>query len=219
MLASLLLIAATAATALQASEFTEPNTQVKFPTEIQAAGGAQVLGGAGVRTRTMLKVKVYAFGLYVDQAGARTALAAWRGKSAADLASDQSLYDELLKGAFPMTLRLVMTRDVGADKMSEAFNEALGPRVAQAEQKGMTGGAEALTRFRGFFSDKLTNGTELVFARSGSTLTVTIGGKQAGEIDNAALAWALYDVYLGTKAIAPDGKKAVVSRLPELLGA
>jgi hypothetical protein len=216
MIVSLLLVAATA---LQASEFTEPNTQVKFPTEIQAAAGPQVLGGAGVRTRTMLKVKVYAFGLYVDQAGARTALAAWRGKSAADLARDQTLYDELLKGAFPMTLRLVMTRDVGADQMAEAFGEALGPRVAQAEQNGMTGGAEALTRFRGLFSDKLTSGTELVFARSGSTLMVTIGGKPAGEIDNAALAWALYDVYLGTKPISGDGKKAVVSRLPDLLGA
>src|SRR5262245_20184516 len=216
MLASLLLAAATA---LQASEFTEPNTQVKFPIELQAAAGPQLLGGAGVRTRTMLKVKVYAFGLYLDPAGARTALAPWRGKSAADLARDQSLYVELLKGAFPMTLRLVMTRDVGAERMSEAFNEVLGPRVAQAEQRGMTGGAEALTRFRGFFSNELTKGTELVFSRNGSTLTVSIGGKQAGEIDNGALAWALYDVYLGTKPISEDGKKSVVSRLPEILGA
>lgn len=216
MLATLLVIAASA---LQTADVAEPNTKVKFPAELQTAAGPQALAGTGVRTRTMLKVKVYAFGLYVDQAGARTALAAWRGKTAADLARDQSLYDEVLKGAFPMTLRLVMTRDVGADQMSEAFNEALGPRVAQAEQKGMAGGAEALTRFRGFFTDKLTNGTELVFARSGSTLTVSIGGKQAGEIDNAALAWALYDIYLGTKPISPDGKKSVVSRLPELLGA
>jgi hypothetical protein len=218
MIASLLLVAAVA---LQSSEITEPNTQVKFPAELQAPAGwgPQVLAGTGVRTRTFLKVKVYAFGLYVDAAGARTALAAWRGKSAADLGRDQSLYTELLKGSVPMTLRLVMTRDVGADQMSEAFNEALGPRVAQAEKRGMTGGAEALTRFRGFFSDRLTKGTELVFSRNGNTLKVSIGGKDAGEIDNGALAWALFDVYLGDKPISPDGKKTVVARLPEILGA
>ncbi|HET9386200.1 MAG TPA: chalcone isomerase family protein [Gemmatimonadales bacterium] len=216
MLATMLLIAATA---LQTSEITEPNTKVAFPAELQTATGAQVLTGTGVRTRTMLKVKVYAFGLYVDAAGARTGLAPWRGKNAADLARDQSLYTELLKGSFPMTLRLVMTRDVGADQMSEAFNDALAPRVAQAEQRGMTGGAEALTQFRAFFTDRLTEGTELVFSRSSGKLTVTIGGKQAGEIDNAALAWALFDVYLGEKPISSDGKKGVVARVPELLGA
>ena len=216
MIASLLLAAVLA---VQSSEVAEPNTKVKFPTELQAPSGPQLLAGTGVRTRTMLKVKVYAFGLYVDAAGARTALAAWRGKGSADLARDPSLYTELLKGAFPMTLRLVMTRNVGADQMAEAFNDALGPRVAQAEQRGMTGGAEALAQFRAFFTDRLAEGTELVFARSETKLTVSIGGKQVGEIDNAALAWALFDVYLGEKPISSDGKKTVVARMPEILGA
>lgn len=205
------------ATLLQAAEVTEPNTGVKFPVELQA----QALTGTGVRTRTMLKVKVYAFGLYVDPAGARSALTSWRSKSAGELARDQALYNELLKGVFPMTLRLVMTRDVGGDQMASAFNEALAPRVAQADTRGMPGGAAALAQFRGFFSSDLKNGTELLFARSGGggKLTVSIGGQQVGEIDNAALAWALFDVYLGTKPISDDGKKTVVARLPEILGA
>jgi len=215
MIAPLLLMATMA---LQAAEVTEPNTHVKFPTELQAGAGAQALTGTGVRTRTMLKVKVYAFGLYVDAAGARSSLGNWRGKSPADLARDQALYDELLKGSFPMTLRLVMTRDVGAERMSEAFNEALAPRVAQAEQRGMMGGGAALAKFRGFFSSELKDGTELIFARSGNTLKVSIGGQEAGEIDNGALAWALFDVYLGKKPISDDGKKTVVARLPEVLG-
>ncbi|HET8713528.1 MAG TPA: hypothetical protein VFM23_07585, partial [Gemmatimonadales bacterium] len=152
--------------ALQASEVAEPNTGVKFPTQLQAPTGVQELAGTGVCTRTMLKVKVYAFGLYVDLAGARSALGAWRGKSARDLARDPALYDELLKGSFPMTLRLVMTRNVGGDQMSEAFNDALAPRVAQAEQRGMPGGAAALAQFRGFFSSDLKDGTELLFSRA-----------------------------------------------------
>jgi len=97
MIAPLLLLAA----ALQTTDVTEPNTKVKFATELQTASGPQLLAGTGIRTRTMLKVKVYAFGLYVDAAGARAGLGAWRGKKAADLARDRSLYNELLKGGFP----------------------------------------------------------------------------------------------------------------------
>ena len=215
MLAPLLLIAAVQGTAV-----TEPNTKVPFPVELESPAGRQVLTGTGVRTRTMLKVKVYAFGLYIDAAGARSALGAWRAASAADLAKDQTLYQTLLKGQFPMTLRLVMTRDVGGDQMASAFNDALGARVAKAAQNGMPGGAEALTRFRAFFASELKSGTELLFTwATPSTLHVSIGGQKAGEIDNAALCWALFDVYLGEKPISESGKKTVVARLPEILAA
>ena len=214
MIASLLL-----AVALQGSQVTEPNTNVKFSTELDTPPSTQVLTGTGVRTRTMLKVKVYAFGLYLDSAGARAALGGWRGKSAADLARDQSLYGELLKGAFPMTLRLVMTRNVGGEQMAEAFDGALGRRVAQAAERGMPGGAEALARFRALFTEELASGTELLFSWApGNTLRVSIGGRQVGEIENAALCWALFDVYLGEKPISSDGKKTVIARLPEILG-
>ena len=46
-------------TALQGSEVIEPNTQVKVTTELQTPAGAQLLAGTGVRTRTMLHIKVY----------------------------------------------------------------------------------------------------------------------------------------------------------------
>ena len=214
MITTLLILAA-----LQTPSVTEPNTKVPFPVELTTAAGAQSLAGTGLRTRTMLQVKVYAFGLYVDPAGARTSLAAWRGKNANDLSHDESLYRELLKGAFPMTMRLVMTRDVGGSQMAEAFDGALAPRVAQAATRGMAGGAEALATFRGLFTDKLSKGTELLFTWApGNKLVASIGGRQAGEIDNAALSWALFDVYLGTEPISPKGKETVVARLPEVIG-
>ncbi|MGH7549099.1 MAG: chalcone isomerase family protein [Gemmatimonadales bacterium] len=213
MISTLLLVAA-----LQDSAVTEPNTNVSFPIELQTAAGVQTLTGTGVRTRTVLKVKVYAFGLYVDDA-ARVTLGAWRGRSAADLAGDESLYAELLKGGFPMTMRLVMTRNVGGEQMAEAFDGALAPRVAQAAARGMAGGAEALARFRGFFTDQLASGTELLFTWApGDKLVAFIGGRQVGEIENAALCWALFDVYLGDKPISSQGKRTVIARLPEILG-
>jgi hypothetical protein len=208
------------AVVLHGADGVVPNTVADFPTELQTPVGVQLLTGTGVRTRTVFKVKVYTFGLYVNGDGARTELARWRGKSAADLASDASLYDELLKGRFPMTMRLVMARDVGAGQMVEAFDGALAPRVAQAAQRGMPGGAEALARFRALFTSELKNGSELLFTWApGDKLLVSIGGRHVGEIENRALCWALFDVYLGAKPISLEGKKTVVGRLPELIGA
>jgi chalcone isomerase-like protein len=213
MIATLLL-----AVVMHGAETVAPNTSVEFPTEIQTPVGVQLLTGTGVRTRSIFKVKVYTFGLYVDGEGARTALAGWRGKSAADLAGDASLYDELLKGAFPMTMRLVMARDVGAAQMAEAFDGAIAPRVAQAAQRDMAGGAEALARFRALFTSNLRSGTELLFTWApGDKLLVSIGGRQVGEIENRALCWALFDVYLGPKPISPEGKRTVVARLAEVI--
>lgn len=214
MLATLILAAA-----LGATETTVPRVGDDFPNELRTAAGVQTLTGTGVRTRTVFKVKVYTFGLYVAADAARGALSRWRGKSAAELSGDQLLYDELLKGGFPMTLRLVMSRDVSAGQMTEAFDEALTPRVAQAAQRSMPGGAEALAQFRALFTTPLSRGTEILFSWAPSDkLLVSIGGRQVGIIDNRAFAWALFDVYLGTKPISPEGKRSVIARLPELLG-
>jgi hypothetical protein len=214
MLTTLLLAAAVCST-----EFATANVSADFPTELRTPAGTQSLTGTGVRTRTVFKVKVYTFGLYVDAEGARRALSQWRGKTAADLSADASVYDEILKGSFPMTIRLVMSRDVSAAQMAEAFDDALSPRVAQAARRNMPGGSDALTQFRGLFTTPLTRGTELLFTWSADDrLLVSIGGRQLGAVDNRALAWALFDVYLGTQPISPDGKRSVIARLPEVLG-
>ena len=177
-----------------------------------------MLTGTGVRTRTMLKMKVYAFGLYVDPAGAKTALAAWAGKPAAELQRDNALYGKLLERGFPMTLRLVMTRDVDGVTMAEAFDGQLRPRVVAAAGRGMPGGEAALDRFRAFFSDRVTTGTELLFSCTPEgRFTTSVAGQPRPELESTALCWALFDVYLGAKPISADGKKTLVARLPAVL--
>ena len=201
------------------SELAAPHVRADFPSELRTPAGMQLLTGTGVRTRTVFKVKVYTFGLYVDADGARKALSQWRGKSAAELSADPSVYHELLKGSFPMTVRLVMSRDVSAAQMTEAFDDALGPRVRQAAQRDMLGGAEALAQFRALFATELTRGSELLFTwSSDDRLLVSIGGRQVGAIGNRALAWALFDVYLGANPISLEGRRSVIARLPEVLG-
>lgn len=200
----------------------EPKSGRTFPIRLRVPGssGLHTLVGTGIRTKTFLKVQVYAFGLYVDAPSATSALQAWAGRSARDLQQDQSFYRELLEGRFGMTLRLVMTRDVSGDDMAEAFDDALRPRVVRAARElNMPGGEAALTRFRGYFDvEELTEGTELLFSwLPDGTLVSSVRGQVKGEIPSAALGWALFDVYLGAEPISEDGKKSLVSRFPELL--
>ena len=198
----------------------EPSSGVAFPVSLTVADGStQVLLGTGLRTRTVLNVKVYAFGLYVDQAAARTALTSFAGKTAEQLAGDQTFYDTFLRMGFPMSMRLVMTRNVSGDQMSEAFNEVLGPRVTAAAGRGMPGGEQALATFRTYFSvDRLTSGTELLFTcAADGTMHVSVGGERKAPISSRALCWALFDVYLGATPISPSGKRTAIARTPGIL--
>lgn len=200
---------------------TEPSSGVPFPTRLTApSGGEQLLTGTAVRTRTLLKVKVYAFGLYVDPVGAREALGAFVGKDHETLTDDRSFYAALLERRFPMTLRLVMTRDVGGEDMADAFDGALRPRVQRAAvEKNLPGGEDALDQFRGYFSvAQMTQGAELLFSCTpAGTLSPRVKGEAKPSITSAALCWALFDVYLGDKPISGDGKKTVIQNFPEVL--
>jgi hypothetical protein len=211
------------ASSLAAQTVNEPSSGVAFPLKLTAPGGGDaVLMGTGIRTKTFLKVKVYAFGLYVDSAAAAGALAGYAGKDAKALQKDDSFYQALLGMQFPMTLRLVMTRDVGGEDMAEAFDGALRPRVIQAaDEQNMPGGEAALDTFRGFFDvGEMTKDSELLFTcTSDGTLSSSVKGTANPPVASKALCWALFDVYLGPKPISGDGKKSVIANFPALLAA
>lgn len=211
-----------AGSSLTAQTVTERNSGVEFPVMLTAPNGAEhVLTGVGIRTKTFLKVKVYAFGLYVGEAEAKAALSGFAGQDAKALEKNKDFYGALLQMQVPMTLRLVMTRDVDGETMASAFEEALLPRVQDAAAtKNMPGGEEALQTFRGYFSlSEMTKDAELLFTCApDGTLSSVVKGEARAAITSPALCWALFDVYLGEKPISGDGKKGVVARFPELLG-
>jgi hypothetical protein len=201
---------------------TEPSSGVPFPRQITPPGGTQIhrLMGTAIRTKTFLKVKVYAFGLYVDPDAARSTLGAFMDKSASTLERDEGFYDRILDMEFGMTLRLIMTRDVGGEDMADAFDGALRPRVQRAaDEMDMQGGESALEQFRSYFSlDEMTKGAEIVFSCTpmGRLQTLLKGASQPA-IESPALCWALFDVYLGDKPISGDGKKRVIAGFPQIL--
>ena len=200
----------------------DPSSGVPFPTQLTVPGGADthVLTGTAVRTKTFLKVKVYAFGLYVDPVGARSAMSEFGDQPADDLEDSKEFFAKILEQDFGMTLRLVMTRDVGGEDMADAFDGALRPRVQRAaEEMNMPGGETALDQFRDFFSlDELTKEAEIVFSCTPQGhLTTAVRGDLMPTIESDALCWALFDVYLGEKPISGGGKKKVIAGFPQVL--
>jgi hypothetical protein len=165
-------------------------------------------------------VKIYAFGLYVDPAGAREALRPFAGSAASRLERDERFFERLLDLDFAMTLRLVMTRDVDGNDVAEAFDEALRPRIAQVSKAGGDPAAEAaLEIFRSYFNvDRVSTGTEIVFScRDDGRLTSSVGGQERPPIDSMLLCRALFDVYLGENPISNTGKRSLVAGFPALL--
>ena len=200
----------------------EPSSKVPFPVEITAAGGGgtHVLAGVAIRTKTFLKVKVYAFGIYVDEAPARAALSSFAGQTARDLERNDDFYSRILDRDFAMTLRLVMTRDVDGETMADAFDGALRPRVERAAaEMNMPGGVAALETFRGYFSvEEMTKEAELVFSCTPQgTLSSLVKGEPAADIQSGALCWALFDTFLGEHPISNGGKKTVIANFPNIL--
>jgi len=198
----------------------EPSSGVEFPVTLTTAAGAQQLMGTAIRTKTFLKVKVYAYGYYVDPTAARTALTRFAGQGSDALERDEAFYSALLQMTIPMSLRLVMTRNVSGDQMREAFDEVLRPRVVSVAAR-MPGGEAALDQFRGYFSlDRLHDGAVLDFTCTpDGVLHTAVGGETKPPITSRALCWALFDVYLGEHPIMSQGKRTVIAHFPALLSA
>ena len=201
----------------------EPRSGTPFPVSLTPPGNTTPhwIMGTGVRQRTIFRVKIYAFGLYVDPVGARASLSRFSRLSASTLERDENFYRSLLELDFAMTLRLVMTRTVDGDDVAEAFDDALRPRIARAvTDMNNSGELVVLERFRGYFDvDEVRTGTEIVFSCGPpGRLATSVGGDQRPPIDSRALCRALFDVYLGEEPISADGKRSIIAGFPGLIG-
>lgn len=193
---------------------------VAFPVTLTPPGGSvpHQLIGTATRERTIFKVKVYAYGFYVDPGAARADLAQFVGRPADAL--DRTFFQRLLEMHFPMTMRLVMTRDITGEAIGNAFDDALKPRVAwAAKERNQTEGPAALERFRSSFNlRELRRGSEFIFSCSpDGRLNTVVNTQLKPEIQSPALCWALFDVYLGDKPISTEGRRSLITGLPALL--
>lgn len=180
-----------------AQEITEPKSGVKFA----AKQGDMSLLGVGLRTKTFLKVKVYAVGLYVADSALSGPLAAHKGKTSAP-----AFYKDLVSGDFEKQIVMKFVRDVTASQIQEAFRETLG-------------GADAakLNQFLAFFGDTKEGQEYVLTLKPGGTLETKVAGADKTPIADAKFAAAVFGIWLGDKPIQDDIKAGLASRAPELI--
>jgi hypothetical protein len=185
--------------AAQAADVTEPRTKVSFP---ERQDGMTLLG-TGVRTKTFLKVKVYAIALYVSDTALSGRLAKFRGRT-----TDPEFYRELVTGDFPKQVVMTFVRDATADQVRDAFHESL-PGVDRAR----------LDVFSAHFGAPHEGDSYVVRWVPGGALEVTAAGQAKPPIADKAFSTAVFGIWLGDKPIQEDIKRDLVARAAAVLGA
>jgi hypothetical protein len=191
------LLPALAAPVLAQESVTEPKSGVVFPAKV----GSLSLLGTGLRTKTMLKVKVYAVGLYVSDDALAGSLKAYKGKTATE-----PFFKELRGGDFEKQITMVFTRDLAAAQIQEAFRETL---QAYDQHK--------VNLFVTFFGDIRSGQQATLRWTPGGTLETTVGGLGKTPIKDKTFTEAVYSIWLGDKPIQDDIKKGLASRAESLI--
>jgi len=191
MLAAALIFPGTPGAAALAAEITESRSGVAFAARVDDL----VLTGVGLRTRTMLKVKVYAIGLYVSEPALAGLVSAHKSTAS------PAFYRDLVQGDFGKQIVLKFVRDVSAEQIREAFRERLG--AADPEKRDL---------FFGYFGP-IRAGQEIALRwKPGGTLETTVAGLAKPVIVDKAFAATIFGIWLGEKPLQEDIKKDLVAR-------
>jgi chalcone isomerase-like protein len=146
---------------------------VTLPDEVSAGGKTLVLNGLGLREATILKVNVYVAGLYVP---AKT--------------SDP---EAILKADLPKQIVMRFVRNVGKEKLAEAWNEGFEKNAGAAKDAVAAG----LQKLDAAMEDVRSDDTIVLTYVPESGTSVTVKGKDAGTIPGADFARVLFSIWLG----------------------
>jgi hypothetical protein len=151
---------------------------VRFDEQTSLANQPLVLNGAGVRVKMI--IKVYAVALYVPR----------KDTSAA----------ALLSQAGPKSIRIVMLRDVSADKLTEALIQGINDNVSAAERRSLESRLDELEAAMRSAGEAPKGAQIQLDYLPGSGTHVTLGGKTLGkDIAGEDFYRALLKIWLGDK--------------------
>jgi hypothetical protein len=180
-----------------AQEVTEPRTGVTFSVK----EGDMTLLGVGVRTKTFLKVKVYAAALYVADAALTGPLAVHRGRT-----GTPAFYRDLVWGDFPKEIVMHFVRNTTPSQIRDAFYESL-PTIDHAR----------LDLFASHFGTPRTGQRVVLRWAPGGVLQTVTAGDAKPPIADKAFSAAVFGIWLGEKPIQDDLSHSLVSRAPLVL--
>jgi hypothetical protein len=176
---------------------TEPKTRVKFATR----DGDMSLLGVGLRTKTFLKFKVYALGLYVADSALSGPLAHHRGN-----VGTSQFYRDIVEGDFEKQFVLKLVRDLSGDQIQGNFRSHM-PKA----------NGKLLDQFVSYFGATKAGQECVLRWVPGGRLETTVGGISQAPIANKAFADEVFAIWLRDRLEEDPIRKQVVSRAGQLL--
>jgi hypothetical protein len=175
----------------------EPKTGASFPTR---TSGMSLLG-IGLRTKTLLKFKVYALGLYVADSALNGPLAVHqRG------VDSSAFYRQLATGDFEKQFVLKLVRDLSAEQIQGSFRS----HMPSADQ-------ELLGQFVSYFSATRAGEECILHWVPGRGLHTTVAGAAKPLIADKGFADQVFAIWLRDRPREDPLRRQLVSRAEELL--
>jgi hypothetical protein len=146
---------------------------VSFPDQATVGGRAVVLNGLGLRTATMLKVKVYVIGLYLQ-----------------DKSNDPQA---IIASSDNKRIAMQFVRDVSADKLRDGWSTAF-----QDNARDVAVIKDQIAQFNASMRD-VQEGDRIVLDLSGDKVDVLINDSRIDSIAGKAFQQAVLSIWLGRK--------------------
>ena len=175
----------------------EPKTGVAFATKV----GDMSLLGVGLRTKTFLRFKVYALGLYVADSALSGPLGAQKGR-----VGTSAFYRDLVVGDFEKQFVLKLVRDLSAEQIRGSFRS----HMPAADRR-------LLEQFVSYFGATKAGQECVLRWVPGGRLETTVGGVTKPPIADKAFADDIFAIWLRDRPTEDPIRKQVVSRAKELL--
>jgi hypothetical protein len=220
-IASLLFAAfvALAAAPAGAEQLTEPSSELKFEKYPAIDGKRFVCLGTGIRKRLVFKVYALVFcaeerGFEAELAkyfeGPGKAHAALRGKALAEaLEDDPGFYRFLMTAPFDKAAEMVFLRGVGKDTLKETFTDSLTRALGAGEKQRVVAFVNLME------SDVKEN--DRLSLRTGASGAIALGlGDELKQIEDAMIARAVWESYLGPSGVSPALKRSVAAGVAAL---
>jgi hypothetical protein len=155
---------------------------------VQVGSQTLVLNGAGIRTKWFFKVYVGA--LY--------------------LPARQSSADMVIADEQPQRIAMHILRDLGSKKLYGAFNEAIQANHTGAELHAMKVQLGQMADIFNRIGEVKQGDVITLDYLPASGTRISLNGKEQGVIDGAAFKRALLKIWLGSKPVQDDLKKAML---------
>ncbi|GAQ84814.1 Chalcone-flavanone isomerase family protein [Klebsormidium nitens] len=179
---------------------------------------------AGVRERKVgfMTVKAFALGLYIDDEGLQL-LHRFKGNTASQLEKSEDFYKQLMTGNFSKQLEMILQRDATGEDFGKNLQETLKPGVLAHGGSGAD-----LDKLNALFKGKTMKSGAGIFMATRTPGVLEVGlvedaskleppAAPLGSVESPPVVAALFENYLGPKAVSPSAKSAFAAGAASLL--